>query len=108
MTLAGLLLALALAAAAGVAAWITRSISRPVRDLERGMDAVAGGKFDHRLAIAPGRTDEFGRLAASFQSMAGQLAAASPADLEPLTIGLCARRADLHRPLVAALWDLRP
>ena len=31
-----------------------------------------------------------------------------PADLEPLTIGLCARRADLHRPLVAALWDLRP
>ena len=31
-----------------------------------------------------------------------------PADLEPLTIGLCARRADLRRPLVAALWDLRP
>ncbi|MFD7158280.1 LysR substrate-binding domain-containing protein [Kribbella sp. NPDC059898] len=30
-----------------------------------------------------------------------------PADLEPLTIGLCARRADLHRPLVAALWALR-
>jgi LysR family transcriptional regulator, positive regulator for ilvC len=31
-----------------------------------------------------------------------------PAGLEPLTIGLCARRADLHRPLIAALWDLRP
>ncbi|TDW87828.1 LysR family transcriptional regulator [Kribbella pratensis] len=31
-----------------------------------------------------------------------------PADLKPLTIGLCARRADLHRPLIAALWDLRP
>jgi LysR family positive regulator for ilvC len=31
-----------------------------------------------------------------------------PADLEPLTIGLCVRRADLHRPLVAALWALRP
>ncbi|WP_427888825.1 LysR substrate-binding domain-containing protein [Kribbella sp. GL6] len=31
-----------------------------------------------------------------------------PAELEPLTIGLCARRADLHRPLVAALWALRP
>ncbi|MEU8227581.1 LysR substrate-binding domain-containing protein [Kribbella sp. NPDC048915] len=30
------------------------------------------------------------------------------AELEPLTIGLCARRADLHRPLVAALWGLRP
>ncbi|HZX06035.1 LysR substrate-binding domain-containing protein, partial [Kribbella sp.] len=31
-----------------------------------------------------------------------------PAELDPLTIGLCARRADLHRPLVAALWALRP
>lgn len=33
-----------------------------------------------------------------------------PADppLDPLTIGLCARRADLHRPLVAALWGPRP
>jgi LysR family positive regulator for ilvC len=31
-----------------------------------------------------------------------------PADLEPLTIGLCVRRADLHRPLVPALWALRP
>jgi LysR family positive regulator for ilvC len=29
-----------------------------------------------------------------------------PADLEPLTIGLCARRADLRRPLIAALWSL--
>jgi LysR family positive regulator for ilvC len=28
--------------------------------------------------------------------------------LDPLTIGLCARRADLHRPLIAALWGLRP
>jgi len=28
--------------------------------------------------------------------------------LEPLTIGLCARRADLNRPLISALWDLRP
>jgi LysR family transcriptional regulator, positive regulator for ilvC len=27
--------------------------------------------------------------------------------LDPLTIGLCARRADLHRPLIAALWELR-
>ncbi|WP_329003418.1 HTH-type transcriptional activator IlvY [Kribbella sp. NBC_00709] len=31
-----------------------------------------------------------------------------PAQLEALTIGLCVRRADLHRPLIAALWDLRP
>ncbi|TCC58719.1 HTH-type transcriptional activator IlvY [Kribbella pittospori] len=33
-----------------------------------------------------------------------------PADpaLDQLTIGICARRADLRRPLVAALWELRP
>jgi LysR family positive regulator for ilvC len=31
-----------------------------------------------------------------------------PAELETLTVGLCVRRADLHRPLIAALWDLRP
>jgi LysR family positive regulator for ilvC len=32
-----------------------------------------------------------------------------PADppLEPLTIGLCTRRADLRRPLIAALWALQ-
>lgn len=29
-----------------------------------------------------------------------------PAELDPLTIGLCARRTDLRRPLVAALWSL--
>ncbi|MEV0799789.1 HTH-type transcriptional activator IlvY [Kribbella sp. NPDC050281] len=28
--------------------------------------------------------------------------------LDPLTIGLCARRADLHRPLISALWGVRP
>jgi LysR family positive regulator for ilvC len=28
------------------------------------------------------------------------------AELDPLTVGLCARRDDLHRPLVAALWGL--
>ncbi|MER7248365.1 HTH-type transcriptional activator IlvY [Kribbella sp. NPDC000426] len=29
-----------------------------------------------------------------------------PGELEPLTIGLCVRRGDLRRPLVAALWGL--
>src|SRR3954447_9606166 len=31
-----------------------------------------------------------------------------PGNLDPLTVGLCARRADLHRPLIAALWEPRP
>ena len=70
-----MLLAAALTGALGVGIWITRSISRPVRDLELGMSAVANGDFDHPLGtIAPSRRDEFGRLAASFRSMAGQLA----------------------------------
>ena len=72
---AAMLLAAALTGALGVGIWITRSISRPVRDLELGMSAVANGDFEHPLVtIAPSRRDEFGRLAASFRSMAGQLA----------------------------------
>jgi signal transduction histidine kinase len=67
-------LAAATLLAALIAVGLTRSVSRPVRDLERGMAAVAGGDFDHRLSITPQRGDEFGRLALSFQMMARQLA----------------------------------
>ncbi|MDF1503018.1 ATP-binding protein [Roseisolibacter sp. H3M3-2] len=67
-------LAAALLLALVVAVWITSTISRPVRDLEAGMRAVADGDFDHPLPISPSRRDEFGRLASSFRSMAGQLA----------------------------------
>lgn len=74
LQLAATLLAAALAGALIVAIWITRTISRPVRDLELGMKAVADGDFGHELRIAPSRDDEFGRLAASFRSMATQLA----------------------------------
>ena len=70
-----MLLAAALTGALGVGIWITRSIGRPVRDLELGMSAVANGDYHHPLVtISPSRRDEFGRLAASFRSMAGQLA----------------------------------
>ena len=72
--LAWVALAAATVLAALIAVSLTRSIARPVRDLERGMAAVASGDFDHRLTIAPARTDEFGRLALSFQAMARQLA----------------------------------
>ncbi len=69
--------ALALAAAMTLALVIgillTRSISRPVRELERGMRAVADGDFSHQLPIRANRRDEFGRLAHSFKTMAGQL-----------------------------------
>jgi signal transduction histidine kinase len=76
---AQLLSAVSLALAVLLAAWIairlTRWITRPVADLERGMGAVAEGNFDYELRIAPTRQDEFGRLGASFQEMASRLKA---------------------------------
>ncbi|MBL8983828.1 MAG: HAMP domain-containing protein [Gemmatimonadetes bacterium] len=70
--------ALFLVAAAGVLAvliglWLTQSISGPIDELDAGMRAVSGGDFGHPLGIAASRRDEFGRLAASYNSMAMQL-----------------------------------
>jgi len=67
-----------LLAAAGILAvliglWLTQSVSRPIDELDAGMRAVAEGDFGHPLQIAPQREDEFGRLAASYNSMATQL-----------------------------------
>ena len=70
---AALALAAALLFAAVIAIWITRSVSRPVQALERGMQAVADGDFMHPLEVRPNRRDEFGRLASSYRAMAGQL-----------------------------------
>ena len=67
-------LAIALLLATLIAIWLTRSISRPVFDLEKGMKAVADGDFTHQLPMAESRNDEFGRLAGSYQRMASQLA----------------------------------
>ena len=68
----GFLLALGIVTV--VATLLTRSISRPVYELEKGMREVADGSFDARLTISHSRTDEFGRLAASFADMTRQLA----------------------------------
>ena len=67
-------LAFATLLATAIATWLTRSVSGPVEELEAGMQAVSEGEFGHRLALAPARHDEFGRLAASFATMARQLA----------------------------------
>ena len=67
-------LAVALLLATGIALWLTRSVSQPVRALEEGMRAVADGDLDHRLGYDVTRKDEFGRLAASFAEMSRQLA----------------------------------
>ena len=71
-TIAGL--ALAVIVAAAIAFLLTQSVSRPVRELERGMREVADGDFSAEVAISPSRTDEFGRLAVSFHGMTRQLA----------------------------------
>lgn len=67
-------LALAIGLAVLIAYVLWRSISRPIIDLQEGMSAVADGNFGHRLEVSPERRDEFGRLAASFRTMAAQLA----------------------------------
>ncbi len=53
--------------------WLMRSISRPIYDLERGMHAIAEGDFSHKLSVVPNEETEFGRLAASYQTMAKKL-----------------------------------
>jgi signal transduction histidine kinase len=66
-------LAVALLLATLIAIWLTRSISRPVHELDRGMKAVADGDFNQRLPAMEKRTDEFGRLANSYHGMTAQL-----------------------------------
>jgi signal transduction histidine kinase len=65
---------IALVLATIIALWLTRSISRPVHALDKGMRAVAEGEFEHVLDLSPKRRDEFGRLAVSFRAMSMQLA----------------------------------
>ena len=68
-------LILAVLVAAFLAFRLTQSVSKPVHELERGMRRVADGDFSSKLAISPSRTDEFGRLAVSFDEMSHRLAA---------------------------------
>ena len=64
----------ALILAALIAVWLTGYISRPVRELERGMASVSNGVFNYKLPLSTSRRDEFGRLASSFEEMSKQLA----------------------------------
>ena len=72
LAIAGFIIAVALAFIIGFL--LFRAISRPVYELERGMKAVSESDLSYELAISPKRADEFGRLAASYHSMATQLA----------------------------------
>jgi signal transduction histidine kinase len=66
-------LPVALIIALAIAIWLLRSISRPVYELERGMHAIAEGDLSHQLKLPKNQETEFGRLASSYQTMAGQL-----------------------------------
>lgn len=66
-------LVLAIALAAAIATWLVRTISRPVRRLEHGMQAVSEGDLSWRLPDLASRRDEFGTLARSFEQMTQQL-----------------------------------
>jgi signal transduction histidine kinase len=67
-------LALALAAAAAIAFWLMRFITKPVLALEAGMRAVADGQLDYKLQYDTSKEHEFGQLARSFEAMSTQLA----------------------------------
>lgn len=66
-------LPVALLIAAAIGIWLLRSITRPIRDLDRGMRAITEGDLEHRLTLPSNEQTEFGRLAASYQTMARQL-----------------------------------
>ncbi|WP_332684255.1 cache domain-containing protein [Bosea sp. (in: a-proteobacteria)] len=66
----GLLIAGA-ALAAALAYWLTQRMTRPILLLEDGVTRIGAGQFDHRINITTG--DEFERLAARFNEMAGEL-----------------------------------
>jgi HAMP domain-containing protein len=72
ISVAAMILALLLATV--IAFLLTRSISQPILDLRTGMAAVADGDLEYKLSVPPGRSDEFGTLARSFQEMVRQLA----------------------------------
>ena len=67
-------LIVALLIAALIALWLVRSIGRPVKELDRGMRAIADGDLAYRLNLKANEQTEFGRLASSYQTMARQLA----------------------------------
>jgi two-component system sensor histidine kinase CpxA len=55
--------------------WLARSIIRPIGDLQRATEAFASGHLETRVAPQTSRrSDEIGRLAGAFDSMAARLA----------------------------------
>jgi signal transduction histidine kinase len=71
-------LALSTVIASGLAAvagwWLSRAITRPVRQLTSAAEAIAAGRFDQPVTV--NSRDELGRLGGAFNDMTARLAAA--------------------------------
>ncbi len=52
--------------------FLSRLFAMPIRELQEGVEALAGGNLDYRLSI-PARGDEIGQLARGFNMMAERL-----------------------------------
>jgi signal transduction histidine kinase len=89
----GLLGAALLALGAGGALWISRRLTRPLREATRAAESIAAGRYDDRLVVRG--PDEIGRLTQAFNAMAEQVERAH-AELEER---VAARTADLQRAL---------
>ncbi|HEX2095376.1 MAG TPA: HAMP domain-containing sensor histidine kinase [Longimicrobiaceae bacterium] len=72
-TTTGLALAAALTLTIVIGAWLTRTLLRPIYELQHGMAVVAGGDFEPEIKMDPRRQDELADLARSFATMSRQL-----------------------------------
>ncbi len=62
---------LSVALALLLALWLARTITRPVEDLTRASERMAGGDYDVRVPVH--RDDEIGHLAATFNTMSQEV-----------------------------------
>lgn len=63
-----------------LAAWLARSFSRPVQELNKATQQIANGQLQHRVSL--GRNDELGDLGDSINCMAAELEASQAAAME--------------------------
>jgi signal transduction histidine kinase len=66
-----LILGLSLLLGAGASVLISRSLSRPIRELKEGMEVVGTGRLDHPITVRS--RDEIGSLARAFVAMKDNL-----------------------------------
>ena len=71
----GILMALCVAFSVAVLIWLPQYVARPIRDFAKSLTRITAGNYKTRLPVE--RSDEFGRLASTFNLMAAELEAGS-------------------------------